>query len=47
MSHLDEDLEGYFRLFFIMAEVDNFDIDFRDYLIFFKMMRCIIIYKTK
>lgn len=27
VSHLDKDLEGYFRLFFIMAEVDNLDID--------------------
>lgn len=47
MSHLDEDLEGYFRLFFIMAEVDNFDIDFGGYLIFLKRVRCIIIYKTE
>lgn len=26
MSHLDEDLEGYFRLFFIMTQVDSLDI---------------------
>jgi hypothetical protein len=25
VSHLDEDLEGYFRLFFIMAQVDSLD----------------------
>jgi hypothetical protein len=26
VSHLDEDLEGYFRLFFIMTQVDSLDI---------------------